>query len=214
MISRILKRTTLNFEMTCVTLEKPWDFQAGQYTSLTFEGTVFYFSIASNPFAETLELHIQNSALHPLDPAFAEFLNTAKQFDLSLPQGRAILNTDHRPLLLIAGGSGIAPLKSIAETAHILSPERPIHLYWGVRNVACFYRLPGISYIPVLSEEHVQGMRFGFVHDVVSREYKDLTPFDIYLAGPFPMALAARDAFLKQGARIESLFSDAFEFAL
>lgn len=210
---KILHKEALNSEMSRFVLSKPWDFQAGQYTSILFNQKLSYFSIASSPLADTLELHIQNSVTHPLAPEFADFLNATAFLDLSPPQGKAVLSAGNRPVLLIAGGSGIAPLKSIADTLKILDPSRIFHLYWGTRNRSYFYDLGGLKYVPVLSDESISGIRSGFVHKVVAADFADLSPFDIYIAGPFAMAYAAREDFLKQGAKPEALFSDAFEFA-
>lgn len=200
--------------MTRFVLTKPWDFQAGQYTSILFKQKHAFFSIASSPLVDDfLELHIQNSVTHPLAPDFADFLKTTACLDLSPPQGKAVLTAGSRPLLLIAGGSGIAPLKSIADTLRLLEPNREFHLYWGVRNQSCFYDLNGLAYVPVLSDESQPGVRAGFVHKVAAADFNDLAPFDIFIAGPFAMAYAAREDFLNQGAKRDALFSDAFEFA-
>ncbi len=205
---KILNKERLNSEIMRFILEKPWNFQAGQYTILDFNGQQHYFSIASPPQSPYLELDIQNSPFHPLHPDFASFLNQTQYLDLSPPQGGAVLQDNNRPIILVAGGSGIAPLKSIGEAAE----GREIHLYWGVRNRSCFYDLKILRYIPVLSEERVPGIRFGLVHEAVLADFNDLSSFDIYLAGPFNMAYTARNAFLIKGGQKKSIFADAFSF--
>lgn len=206
---KILERRTLNCEIQQLILEKPWDFQAGQYTSIVFQDKLFYYSIANSPFEATLELDIQNSPIHPLDSEFAKFLRQAESLQLNSPAGEAFLRRNDSPVILIAGGSGIAPMKSIAKT---IAGTREVHLYWGVRDRGCFFDLDSLNYIPVLSEEHVPNMRFGLVHEAVLADFNSLAGFDIYLAGPFAMSFAARDAFIKKGARLDQLYSDAFAF--
>ena len=190
---KVLSKTKLNHEITRFTLEKPWDFQAGQYTSVAGH----YFSIASSPKAETLELDIQDSPLHPLDSEFAQLLATADTLDLTKPAGQAVLQNNDRPLILVAGGSGIAPMKSIAETT-----TKPFQLYWGVRHPNCFYDIGDVPYTPVV----------GFVHEAVLKDFADLSAFDIYIAGPFALAFVAREAFLQKGGQKKSIFADAFSF--
>lgn len=205
---KILERKILNNEIQQFVLEKPWDFKAGQYTAISFQGKPYYYSIASSPLDTKLELDIQNSAVHPLDTNFVKFLKQAKELELSQPTGNAFLHHNERPLILIAGGSGIAPMKSIANTV----TSRKFYLYWGVRNRECFFDLQGLSYIPVLSDEVAPGFRTGLVHEAVLEDFDTLAEFDIYLAGPFPMSFAAREAFIKKGARLDQLYSDAFAF--
>lgn len=228
MKTHILHKKPLNREITQFTLEKPWDFQAGQFTAFcapcqpTSTKEMHYFSIASSPITNHLELHIQNSPLHPLEPGFLEFLKNTTELELTPPQGEAVLTDSSRPLLLIAGGSGFAPMKSIIETVHLTQKSRPIYLYWGVRHPNCLYLTdlikswqrdnPLFHFIPAISDETVTNERHGLVHEAVLQDFSDLSPYDIYLAGPFPMAYAARDTFIKKGATLENLFSDAFAF--
>lgn len=202
-------------------IEKPWDFIAGQYTAVLFENKAYPFSIASSPLADVLELHIQNSPIRPLDENFAGFLAQTSELELAAPQGKAILHSTSRPLILVAGGSGFAPMKSLIETVQIQQEERKISLYWGVRHPQCFY-LPNLietwsensnfTFVPVVSEEHDAYYRYGLVHEAVLQDFESLKGFDIYLAGPFPMSYAARESFLAKGAEQAHLFSDAFEF--
>lgn len=224
----ILHKEPLNREITQFILEKPWNFQAGQFTGFcapcqpTSEKEMHYFSIASSPLADHLELHIQNSPLHPLEPDFLEFLENTTELELGQPQGNATFTDSSRPLLLIAGGSGFAPMKSIIETALLTQKNRPIYLYWGVRHPDCLYLLeliqswqhdnPLLHFIAVISDETVKNERYGLVHEAVLQDFADLSPYDIYLAGPFQMAYAARETFMKKGAIPTRLFSDAFAF--
>ena len=69
---------------------------------------------------------------------------------------------------------------------------------------------------PVLSEPHDDDKwegRTGFVHAAVAKDFKDLSRFDVYVAGPPPMVNAAKEAFAAQGLPEDQLFSDSFEFA-
>lgn len=131
-----------------------------------------------------------------------------------------------RPLILVAGGTGFAPIKGMVEQLIEEGDKRPLHIFWGVRAKADLYRddLPKkwefqqehITYIPVLSdakdEDDWQG-RTGFVHAAVAEDFKDLSGVDVYMAGPPPMIEAAKQRFVEQGLPEDQLFFDSFEYA-
>jgi len=75
---------------------------------------------------------------------------------------------------------------------------------------------PNLTFTPVLSEpkkeDNWQG-ETGFVHQAVTKQFSDLSGFDIYISGPPPMVNAAVDTFIQQGADKENMFSDAFEYS-
>lgn len=131
-----------------------------------------------------------------------------------------------RPVILVGGGTGFAPVKGILEHAFYIGVTRPMHLYWGARAKRDLYmdELPqkwaeehgNFSYTPVLSEplpEEAWDGREGLVPAAVVDDYPDLSAFDIYIAGPPAMVKAAREVFLANGALEEHLFHDAFEFS-
>lgn len=216
---KILYQEALNFEIVRYILTKPWSFQAGQYTKIHFNNKLYPFSIASSPLTKTLELHIQNSPRHPLDRNFADFLTRTDHFDLAPPQGTAILSEADSPLLMVGGGSGFSQLKSIIEMT-LTTQNRSILLYWGVRTPASLYLLdmiktwqqePRFKFIPVISDINIAGYRGGLVHEAILADYQDLSPFEIYLAGPFEMSLIAREAFMRKGAK--TFISDALNNA-
>jgi CDP-4-dehydro-6-deoxyglucose reductase len=137
-----------------------------------------------------------------------------------------IRENSNRPLILIAGGTGFAPIKAMLEQLIEQADTRVIHLYWGARAKADLYRndLPekwtfqhqNIDYVAVLSDadpdDKWQG-RTGFVHNAVADDFADLSGFDIYMAGPPVMINAAKEKFSQQGLPVDQLFSDAFEYA-
>ncbi|MGH6930262.1 MAG: naphthalene 1,2-dioxygenase, partial [Dongiaceae bacterium] len=119
------------------------------------------------------------------------------------PMGDAYLRPEHPgPIIAIAGGSGLAPMKSIVETALHLGLTQDIHLYFGVRTerdlylVEHFERLTAIHryfrFIPVVAEPNEPARwRRGLVGDAVLADITNLACSKIYLAGPPPMVEAA-----------------------
>ena len=204
-------------------------FLAGQYIDfLLRDGRRRSFSLANAPHDdEFLELHIR------LVPGgeFTGFVFNAMKEKAILrfqgPLGTFFLREDsQKPMIMMAGGTGFAPLKGILEHLFHTGIERPIHLYWGARARQDLYlndlpeswarQYPFFQYTPVLSEaepeDHWDG-RDGFVHAAVAEDYPDLSGYEVYMSGPPPMIQAAKTAFFAQGLVGENLFYDSFDFA-
>lgn len=230
--ARVVKMEKLNHDTMRVWLKLPaverLQFLAGQYIDILLRegGGRRSFSLANPPHAdELLELHIRHVPGGEFTTkVFAEMREKAL-VRLQGPLGSFYLREDSdRPILMVGGGTGFAPLKAMIEHAVHAGIRRPIHLYWGARAAHDLY-LPGlperwarehanIEYTPVLSEpdENWQGRR-GWVHEAVLADHADLSGHDVYMAGPPPMIAAAKDAFLAAGLPYERLFYDSFDFA-
>ena len=126
-------------------------------------------------------------------------------------------------MLFVGGGTGFAPLKGQIEHAFHTGVLRPMQLYWGVRATRDLYlpELPkrwvnehsNFRFTPVLSEPDTGWPgRSGWVHEAVVADHSDLSGFDVYMAGPPPMIIAAREAFRQAGLADEQMFYDSFEY--
>jgi CDP-4-dehydro-6-deoxyglucose reductase len=202
-------------------------FLAGQYLEFVLrDGRRRAFSIANAPHdAEVIELHIRHVPGGEFTDYVFERLQERTILRIQAPLGTFTLREDSdRPLILIGGGTGFAPLKGMIEHAFHLGIERPMHLYWGVRARRDLYlpelplawarTHPDFSYTPVLSEPDPDWTgRTGLVHAAVAADSPDLSGFDIYLSGPPTMVEAARGAFTASGLVADRLFCDAFEYA-
>ncbi len=231
--ARVERLRKLSHDVMEMTLKLPeterLQFLAGQYVEfLLKDGRRRSFSIANAPFNdEYLEFHIR----YVPNGFFTEqVFNKIKEKSLLRiegPHGNFFLrNNSERPILLIAGGTGFAPIKSIVEQVIEENTNKPIHIYWGTRakqdlyydtlakNWACKY--PHINYIPVLSEPKIddnwQG-RIGFVHKAVTEDFADLSAYDVYMAGPPAMINAAKEAFASKGLPNEQLYFDSFDYS-
>lgn len=142
------------------------------------------------------------------------------------PLGTFFLREDAaRPIIMIAGGTGYAPIQAMLRHLFENDRDRDIVFYWGARAARDLYadaRLrewtqsqKSFRYVPVLSEpmpqDHWTG-RTGFVHEAVLKDFPDLSGHDLYLSGPPPMVQAARAAFPAHGADSSRMFSDSFDF--
>ena len=191
-------------------------FLAGQYLNFILaSGHKRAFSIANAPHADQLiELHIRQVA-------GGEFTNFALSH---LKEGSFYLREQSdRPIILMGGGTGFAPLKAMIEHAFHVGLDRPMHLYWGVRARRDLYlpelperwaaEHPGFSYTPVLSEPDPDWSgRTGWVHHAVCQDHGVMSGFDLYMSGPPPMIIAAREAFGQAGLAPEHMYYDSFEY--
>ena len=205
-------------------------FLAGQYIDILLpDGKRRSFSIASAPHEqEALELHIR----HVDGGGFTGFVFDELQekgiLRLEGPLGTFFVRNDQpdRPMIMMGGGTGFAPLKSMIEYLLHRKHHRPIHLYWGAANLAELYlhelasgwaaEYSHITYTPVLSEPEDRDSwsgKTGFVHQAVLENYPNLSGHDVYMSGPPIMIDVARHAFMDAGVAERRLYYDSFEFA-
>jgi CDP-4-dehydro-6-deoxyglucose reductase len=215
-------------------------FRAGQYVDFLLAGGARRsYSIASPPGAPgPLEFHIRHMPGGVFTDALFGAAATVRErgiLRIEGPLGSFHLREDAAgPIVLLASGTGFAPIKAIAETifAKGLQRTRPVVLYWGARTRADLYRdeLPrrwarehaGFRYVPVLSEPDADAPaaqapasawtgRTGLVHEAVMADLPDLSAFQVYASGaPVMVHAAHRDLVAHCRLREENFFSDAF----
>jgi NAD(P)H-flavin reductase len=200
--------------------ERPFEFRAGQYARLRFPGHAPRdYSIACVPGGAHVEFHIRDSGAGASAHA-CRALKPGDVVSLEGPFGNAAFDeTSTRPLLAIAGGSGLAPMGAVVEAALARDPVREVQLYFGVRGARDLYdearfaalaaRHPNFRFVPVLSMEEGHTIhRTGLVGDIVAADHPDLARFDVYLAGPPAMVTHVRDRLLDCGVPADRLFAD------
>jgi CDP-4-dehydro-6-deoxyglucose reductase, E3 len=201
-------------------------FLAGQYLNFVLQdGSRRAFSIANAPHDDAfIELHIR----HVNGGTFTDLLFNGMQektiLRIEAPLGSYFLREDSdKPIILMGGGTGFAPLKGIIEHAFQIGVNRPMHLYWGVRSRVDLYLPelperwasdnPNFRYIPVLSQPDADWKgETGWVHETVVAQHPDLSNYEVYMSGPPPMIQAGKEAFLAHGLSGEALYSDSFEY--
>ena len=227
---RVARKEPLCHDVVRLLLKLPdgqrLQFLAGQYLEFILrDGRRRAFSIANAPHDDAfIELHVRRVPQGRFTGWIFEELQEKTILRIQAPLGTFTLREESdRPLLLIGGGTGFAPLKGMLEHAFHVGIERPMHLYRGVRSRPDLYlpELPrdwarahaNLRYTPVLSQPDPDWSgRTGLVHAAVAADYPDLSGFDVYLSGPPPMVEAGRRAFAAAGLPPEHLFSDAFEY--
>jgi len=204
-------------------------FWAGQYIDILLkDGKKRSYSPANAPHDDAvLQLHIR----HVPGGLFTEqVFSTLKVRDIlrfNGPHGTFYLREDStKPMILLAGGTGFAPIKAIVEHAIAEKCQRPMFIYWGAKARVDLYQnaLPekwaaehaNITYVPVLSEpasSDAWNGRTGFVHAAVLADFPDLSGYQAYACGAPVMIDAARRDFTAQGLPEEEFFADAFTFS-
>ena len=127
-----------------------------------------------------------------------------------------------KPIVMVASGTGFAPIKAMCEVALEKGMKRPITLYWGCRAKRDLYMLevpaawqhPDLRFVPVLSNPTPECQwtgRTGFVHRAVMEDFPDLSGHQVYVCGAPVMVDAARADFsAKCGLAAEEFFADSF----
>ena len=189
-------------------------FLAGQYIDiLTKSGLRRSLSLANAPHDDAvLQLHLRNYG----GPFSNYVFNTLKEKDilrLEGPLGTFFLREDRdKPLILLASGTGFAPIKAIIEHAIHKKLKRPITLYWGGRRPKDLYlnhlaqawaeKYPEqFSYVPVISDalpEDEWTGRTGFVHRAVMQDFADLSTHQVYACGAPIVIDSARTEFTSE----------------
>jgi CDP-4-dehydro-6-deoxyglucose reductase len=200
-------------------------FLAGQYIDILLRGGIRRSLSMANPPHDDglLELHLRNYGGPFSDYVFNK-LKEKEILRFEGPLGTFFLREESaKPIILVASGTGFAPIKAILEHAFHKGIERPMTLYWGGRRPADLYlnelveswqRDHGITYVPVVSdatpEDNWTG-RTGFVHRAVMQDFPDMTGYQVYACGAPIVVESAHKEFTSQcGLPEDEFFSDAF----
>ncbi|MEI6837507.1 MAG: CDP-6-deoxy-delta-3,4-glucoseen reductase, partial [Alcaligenaceae bacterium] len=222
-------------DVALLTLQLPatetFRFHAGQYIEVILkDGKRRSYSMANAPHsASSLELHLRhlNGGLFT-DHVFGVGAPAMKEREilrLEGPFGSFFLREDSQlPIVMVASGTGFAPIKAIVE--HMIHQEirRPITLYWGGRRPADLYMnalaeqwastVPEFTYVPVISDalpEDGWAGRTGFVHRAVMQDFADLSGHQVYACGAPIVVDSARREFIAQCRLPEdAFFADSF----
>lgn len=234
--ARIERTATLSHDVMALFLRLPaaesFNFEAGQYVDIMLPGARRRsFSIASPPHdSPLLELHVRRVAGGELTERLFSQDSRSALLKIEGPLGQfvyrpsAALGGAEAPMLLVGGGTGLAPLYSIIRQLIEKGPNREMRLYWGVRAERDLYahaaledlarRAPSLRYVPVLSEASSAWTgRRGWVHEAVLSDIDALDRCDVYASGPPEMIAAVRREFALRGVPATRIFFDSFDYA-
>lgn len=199
------------------------DFLPGQYMNVILDdGDVRSFSMASVPGADILDFYLRRIAGGRFTDSQLESLRPGDRLQVELPLGTFFYHAeDDRPLLMVATGTGLAPIKAMLESLTKVPSCPPVTLYWGTRKQEDLFlhrelqnlanRFPEFSYRPVLSRpDPGWDGRCGYVQDAAIADLADLSGFSIYLCGSPRMIADAKSCFLTRGASPAHVYSEGF----
>ncbi|WP_394781323.1 CDP-6-deoxy-delta-3,4-glucoseen reductase [Undibacterium sp.] len=203
MPTRIAKMEKLSHDVMLISLQLPANerlqYRAGQYIEFMLrDGKRRSYSMANAPHLdEQITLHVRHM---PGGLFTDQVFSTMKERDILRfegPQGTFFLREDSdKPIILLASGTGFAPIKALVEQLIHIGSTRRVALYWGGRRPQDMYMnslceewaatLPNFSYVPVVSDalpEDGWTGRTGFVHRAVMDDHADLLGYQVYACG-------------------------------
>jgi CDP-4-dehydro-6-deoxyglucose reductase, E3 len=232
--SRVLSLEKVAPDVMVVKLQLPANqnlqYHAGQYVEFILQGGARRsYSMANAPHElgtpPAIELHIR----HMPGGRFTDHVFSAmKERDILRmegPFGSFFLREDSaKPMILLASGTGFAPIKALIDHLRMKGSNRPAVLYWGGRRPQDLYmdtwcrtqagELPWLRYVPVVSDAQPEDAwtgRTGFVHRAVIEDFPDLSGHQVYACGaPVVIESAERDFSAVCGLPAEEFFADSF----
>lgn len=207
-------------------------YHPGQYMEVILRGGAHRdYSVACAPHrvresgAPMIELHIRHTPGGQFTDHVFAAMKEKEILRLEGPYGSSYLRDDSdKPIVLLASGTGFAPIKAIIEHLQFMQSPRKAVLYWGGRRPPDLYmgawvrqrlaEMPQLSYVPVVSDalpEDGWSGRTGFVHLAVLQDFPDLSGHQVYACGaPVVVDSAKRDFVERAGLPVDEFFADAF----
>ena len=200
-------------------------YRPGQYANFLVDNHSYRsFSIAGSPKSNNLEFLIKKIPGGVFTDSLLSHINAGDLLEIELPFGNfAYHDDDYMPLIFVATGTGISPVKSILDRLMVSGDCPPIRVYWGVRSECDLFLEPEIKhwtetfddfdFIPVLSKPSDSWLgRRGYVQDRVLDDLSNLKDYAVYLCGSPTMIKEATSLFCASGASLSHLYVDAFNF--
>jgi CDP-4-dehydro-6-deoxyglucose reductase len=201
-------------------------YRPGQYVEFMLrDGARRSYSMANAPQdGASVELHIRHMPGGKFTDHVFGAMKEKEILRIEGPFGSFFLREESdKPIVLLASGTGFAPIKALLEHMLQKAITRPVDLYWGGRRPADLYlerwvqnqlkEMPSLRYIPVISNATDQDDwkgRTGFVHQAVLQDHPDLSGYQVYACGAPIVVESARKDYRAAGLPEEEFFADAF----
>lgn len=205
--------------------DAPLDYAPGQYMNVVLpDGATRSFSMASAPAGNLVDFHVRRIPGGRYTDHWLGQARPGAALEIEAPLGVfSYHEEDWRPMIMMATGTGIAPIKAILESLLDNDDCPPVTLYWGMRTEADLYlrdqiadwadRLYEFNFVPVLSRADAgwQGRR-GHVQHAVLQDHGDLSEHAFYLCGAPAMISEATALLAGRGASLDHVYADSFTF--
>ncbi|TAG26995.1 MAG: CDP-6-deoxy-delta-3,4-glucoseen reductase [Burkholderiales bacterium] len=234
MPSRVMALEKLSHDVMRVKLQLPANdvvqYHAGQYVEfLLRDGARRAYSMGNAPHtldaaAPMIELHIRHTPGGKFTDHVFGAMKEKEILRIEGPYGSFYLRESSKPIIMVASGTGFAPIKALIEHMQFKNIQRPTVLYWGGRRPADLYleawvkerlaEMPNLSYVPVVSDalpEDAWTGRTGFVHQAVLDDVADMSGHQVYACGaPIVVDSAQRDFVGQRGLPSDEFYADSF----
>lgn len=196
-------------------------FLPGQYANIVVPGSAqhrsYSFSSASGVQRMSFLIkHVPNGLMS----SWLQAAQVGDALELTGPLGSFYLRSVQRPLLLLAGGTGLAPFLAMLETLAQQEVTQPIHMIYGVTRdqdlvmveqlQAYAQRIPGFTFTTCVADAATQHPQQGYVTDHMPLPVLHDGQVDVYLCGPPPMVDAVQKHFKAQGINPVNFYYEKF----
>jgi CDP-4-dehydro-6-deoxyglucose reductase, E3 len=174
--------------------------------------------------APMIELHIRHTPGGKFTDHVFGAMKEKEILRIEGPYGSFYLRESNKPIVMVASGTGFAPIKALIEHMQFKNIKRPTTLYWGGRRPADVYldawvkercaEMPNLTYVPVVSDAQPEDAwtgRTGFVHRAVLDDLADMSGYQVYACGaPIVVDSAQKDFVEQRGLPTEEFYADSF----
>ena len=200
--ARVADVTDLTAEIVAVTLAvDSFTWVPGQYVDLHVAGATRSFSIANLPGENRMQLIIRRYPGGRVSSRFGTEIVTGSEVRLTGPYGALRLRDPARPIVMVAGGSGLGPVLALLREL-VARGAHPKRLYFAAREPFLLDELRGLGCEPTL----VRGREIAGALDVEGDH-------DVYACGPPGLVDAAVAALTARGVDPARIFTDRFTTA-
>ena len=198
------------------------DFLAGQYANLFLPAgdKSRAYSFCSRPGARRVGFLIRNVPGGVMSGHLAQKARVGDEMEFDAPFGGFYLRPAARPVLMLAGGTGLAPFLSMLAVMAESGARQPIHLVYGVtrdEDLVCepelqafAARLPGFGYTACVTESQAAQVKRGYVSDHLDAVHFHDGQADVYLCGPPPMVTAIERTMTERGLKSHAMYYEKF----
>lgn len=197
-------------------------FLPGQYVNVSVPGSTQTrsYSFSSLPKDNVVEFFVRNIPGGLMSGYLSDRAKPGDKLTVTGPIGSFYLRDVKRPLLFLAGGTGLAPFLAMLEDLARSGAPHPIRLIYGVTNdadlvevdkLAAFTAdIPDFSFTTCVASEASAHPRKGFVTHHLPDEHLNGGDVDVYLCGPPPMVDAVRNALAERGVKPQNFYFEKF----
>ncbi len=223
-LSRVenLSDSTITFDIQLDEGQPDINFLAGQYVNVGIPGTTETrsYSFSSKPGNRLTGFVVRNVPNGKMSEFLSKTVKSGDKMTFTGPFGSFYLRDVARPVLMLAGGTGIAPFMSMLQVLEEKGSTQPVRLVFGVTNdfdlVAIEKlnvlqdKLPWFEYRTVVAHNDSQHERKGYVTGHIENDWLNQGDVDIYLCGPVPMVEAVRGWLDTEGVKPKNFLFEKF----